>query len=158
MKNLRKSFFLLLFSTAAMQVAAQTGPPPERGEKIKAFRVAIFTQHLNLTSEEAQGFWPIYNEFVDRRDNLQRELRNDRQLDSMNDNEVEEHIRKYFEIRTRELDLEKDMNQRLRKVLPARKIAKIHGAERMFRESLVKKLQDARSKSMERRQPPRGGK
>lgn len=123
----------------------------EKGDKIKAYRVAVFTETLNLSSEEAQGFWPIYNEYLDKRESLQKELKMTRQIDGMNDNEVEDYVKKYFELRSKELDLEKDLTQRLRKVLPLRKIAKIPVAEREFREALVKRLQEARLKRMERR-------
>ncbi|MEI6411231.1 MAG: hypothetical protein WCR52_17720 [Bacteroidota bacterium] len=123
----------------------------ERGEKIKAYRVAIFTEVLNLTSDEAQGFWPIYNDYIDKRDDLHKELKATKQIDGMSDSEVEDYVKKYFELRGRELDLEKDLTQKLRKVLPVRKIAKIPVAEREFREALVKRLQEVRQKRMERR-------
>jgi hypothetical protein len=140
----------LMLCVGASTVSAQ--PKQEaRAEKIKAYRVAVFTEILNLSSEEAQGFWPIYNEYLDKRESLQKELKMTRQIDGMNDNEVEDYIKKYFELRNKELDLEKDLTQKLRKVLPLRKIAKIPVAEREFREALVQKLQEAREKRMERR-------
>jgi len=140
----------LLLCIGASTVSAQ--PKQEaRADKIKAYRVAVFTEILNLSSEEAQGFWPIYNEYLDKRESLQKELKMTRQIDGMNDNEVEDYIKKYFELRNKELDLEKDLTQKLRKVLPLRKIAKIPVAEREFREALVQKLQEAREKRMERR-------
>jgi hypothetical protein len=140
----------LLLCVGASTVSAQ--PKQEaRAEKIKAYRVAVFTEILNLSSEEAQGFWPIYNEYLDKRETLQKELKMTRQIDGMSDNEVEDYIKKYFELRNKELDLEKDLTQKLRKVLPLRKIAKIPVAEREFREALVQKLQEAREKRMERR-------
>ena len=140
----------LLLCVGASTVSAQ--PKQEaRAEKIKAYRVAVFTEILNLSSEEAQGYWPIYNEYLDKRESLQKELKMTRQIDGMNDNEVEDYIKKYFELRNKELDLEKDLTQKLRKVLPLRKIAKIPVAEREFREALVQKLQEAREKRMERR-------
>lgn len=124
--------------------------PDRRDERVRAFRVAIFTEVLRLTAEEAQGFWPVYNEYVDNRDKAHDELRPKKQLDAMNDNEVEEQIKRHFEMRQRELDLEKELFQKLRKVLPVRKIAKIPLAEREFRERLVAKLQEARAKRQER--------
>jgi hypothetical protein len=140
----------LMLCVGASTVSAQ--PKQEaRAEKIKAYRVAVFTEILNLSSEEAQDFWPIYNEYLDKRESLQKELKMTRQIDGMNDNEVEDYIKKYFELRNKELDLEKDLTQKLRKVLPLRKIAKIPVAEREFREALVQKLQEAREKRMERR-------
>jgi ribonucleotide reductase beta subunit family protein with ferritin-like domain len=140
----------LMLCVGASTVSAQ--PKQEaRADKIKAYRVAVFTEILNLSSEEAQDFWPIYNEYLDKRESLQKELKMTRQIDGMNDKEVEDYIKKYFELRNKELDLEKDLTQKLRKVLPLRKIAKIPVAEREFREALVQKLQEAREKRMERR-------
>ena len=104
----------LMLCVGASTVSAQ--PKKEaRAEKIKAYRVAVFTEILNLSSEEAQGFWPIYNEYLDKRESLQKELKMTRQIDGMNDNEVEDYIKKYFELRNKELDLEKDLTQKLRK-------------------------------------------
>lgn len=147
-----KHFFLIaLMSLAFFQVARAQPDPENRERKLAAYRVAIFTEVLNLSAEEAQGFWPIYNDYLDKREDLQRQLKPSKQIDGMSDNEVEEYVKKYFDLRTRELDLEKDVNQKLRKVLSVRKIAKIPVAEREFREALVKKLNDVRQKRQERR-------
>ena len=131
--------------------------PDRRDERLATFRAEVYTRVLRLTSEEAQGFWPAYNEFLDRRDQLQQELKSAKQEDQMSDAEVEEHIRKHFEKKQRELDLEKDLYQKLRKVLPLRKIAKIPLAEREFREALVKKLQENRQKRLQERPLRQGG-
>jgi hypothetical protein len=64
----------------------------------------------------------------------------------MTDAEVEEQIKRHFEKKQRELDLEKELYQKLRKVLPVRKIVKLPAAEREFREALVKRLQENRDK------------
>lgn len=135
-------------------VALWAQPDPDRrDERLKAYRVAIFTEVLQLNAEEAQGFWPVYNEYLDNRDKLQDDLKPKKQLDAMNDNEVEEQLKRHFEMRQRDLDLEKDLYQKLRAVLPLRKIAKIPNAERQFRERLLIKLQEARNKRQERPRP-----
>ncbi len=47
---------------------AQQQQSQNRGEHIENFRVAYISQHLNLTSEESQRFWPVYNAYrADRR-------------------------------------------------------------------------------------------
>ena len=141
--------------TAAMLlfgVALSAQPDPDRrDERIRSYRVAIFTEVLRLTSEEAQGFWPIYNEYMDNRDRAMDDLKPKKQMDTMNDNEVEDQIKRHFEMRQRELDLEKDLYQKVRKVLPARKVAKMPYAEREFRERLLTKVQEAKNKRKEDR-------
>jgi len=142
-------WIILLFSICSVAAVAQRGPEV-RDKKVQAYRVAVFTEVLNLTPSEAEGFWPVFNEYLDKREEIQAQLKPTAQVDGMNDNEVDEYVKKYFELRQRELDLEKDLGQRLRKVLPLRKIAKIPVAEREFREALLKKLQENRQKRMDR--------
>jgi hypothetical protein len=148
--------FALIFNASSGVAMAQVDPD-RRDERLAQFRAEVFSRVLRLSSEEAQGFWPLYNEFLDRRDQLQQEFKQIKQEDQMSDAEVEEHIKRYFERKQRDLDLEKELNQKLRKVLPLRKIAKIPFAEREFREALIKKLQENRQKRVqERRVGPRG--
>jgi hypothetical protein len=40
------------------------GPRPSK-ENVEALKVAFITRHLNLTSEEAQKFWPAYNAYFE---------------------------------------------------------------------------------------------
>jgi vacuolar-type H+-ATPase subunit I/STV1 len=147
-----KQVFLVGLLTGAAYILSAQPDPDQRENKVAAYRVAVFTEVLNLTPEEAQGFWPVYNDYIAKRQDIQRQLKPSRQIDGMNDPEVEDYVKKYFELRNRELDLEKDLNMKLRKVIPLRKIAKIPVAEREFRQSLVKKLGDVRQKRLEKMQ------
>jgi hypothetical protein len=144
-----QGWMLLLFIsiTAHAQV-----DPDQKEARLAAFRAEVFTRVLNLTPDEAQGFWPVYNEYADKREQVQQDLRPGKQLDQMSDAEVEEQIKRHFDLKQRELELEKEAYQKLRKVLPLRKVAKLPAAEREFRESLIKKLQEARERRQERQQ------
>jgi pyruvate/2-oxoacid:ferredoxin oxidoreductase beta subunit len=148
-----KQIFLiaLLIGAFAATTFAQD-KADERGRRVQALRIAVFTEVLNLTPAEAEGFWPIYNGYQDQREALQKQMRPSNQLDGMSDAEVEDYVKKHFELRQRELDLEKDLGQKLRKVLPLRKIAKIPIAERRFREDLVEKLRNNQEKRVQKRQ------
>lgn len=138
----RLFFIILIFSVLPALAQSQDN----MADRIKALRAEVYTRVLNLSSEEAEKFWPIFNEYADNKENLQKQLKAEGDLDGMNDQEVEEYVKKYFEIRQKEFDLEKDLVQKLRKVLPIRKIAKLPAAEREFRESLLKRLQELREK------------
>jgi hypothetical protein len=148
-----RHFLCTVLMVSVFGTLAQAQVDPEKREaRLAAFRAEVFTRVLNLTPEEAQNFWPIYNEFADRREQAQQDLRPGKQLDQMSDAEVEDQIKRHFEMKQRELDLEREAYQKLRKVLPLRKVAKLPMAEREFRESLVKKLQEARERKQERQQ------
>lgn len=129
-------------------------------EKIRAQRVAIYTDVLKLSAQEAEGFWPVYNQFLEDREKIQDEMKAIRR-DNLSDSEAEAQVKKHIELRQRELDLEKDLIQKLRKVISMQKIVKLPEAERQFRQTVLEKVKD---RAQERRQqnggqrPARGGK
>jgi len=148
---MKKLMLIAILVNVCTSMALAQIDPDKRDERLAAYRAEVYSRVLRLTGEEAQGFWPVYNDFLDRREQIQNEFNTTKQEDQMSDAEVEDLIRRHFEKKQRDLDLEKDLYQKLRKVLPARKIAKIPLAERDFRESLVKKLQENRRKRIQER-------
>jgi len=148
---MKRLFFILGLILSGSALWAQ---PENRDDRLKAYRIAIFTEVLALTPEEASGFWPVYNDYLDKREQMQEELRPKKKLELMSDNEVEDQVKRHFEMRQRDLDLEKDLYQKLRSVLSLRKIVKIPEAEREFREQLLIKLREARVKRQLQRDKP----
>ena len=148
---MKKLLLVAMIVNACLGIAMAQIDPDKRDDRLAAYRAEVYTRVLQLSAEEAQGFWPVYNDFLERRDQIQGEYKPGKQEDQMSDAEVEDLIKRHFEKKQRDLDLERDLYQKLRKVLPLRKIAKIPIAERDFRESLVKKLQENRQKRIQER-------
>src|SRR5674476_221315 len=42
-------------------------------EKLNNYKIGFFTKKLNLTSSEAEKFWPVYNEYQGQRNQIQLE-------------------------------------------------------------------------------------
>ena len=131
-------------------ILAQQGGEKLR-ERIRAQRVAIYTDVLKLSSQEAEGFWPIYNQFLEDKESINKEQKAIRR-DNLSDAEAESQVKKHIELRQRELDLEKDLIQKLRKVISMQKIVKLPEAERQFRQTVLEKVKE---KAKERRQDGR---
>ena len=51
------TFFIVVFITSSV-FSQKRG---ENKEKIKALKIAYLTEKLDLSSNEAEKFWPIYN-------------------------------------------------------------------------------------------------
>jgi hypothetical protein len=115
----------------------------QQGKRIEAMRIAFITQRLNLTSEEAQQFWPVFNQFSEKMQQI-KGTKMDAPLDEMSDADAEKMILTEFDKESRELELKKEYYQKLKKVLSVRKIAKLYRAERDFKNELVKYLKEAR--------------
>ncbi len=60
----------LKFIILALLISASLTAQDDRKEKIKALKVAHITQELELTAKQAQEFWPIYNVFESKMDEI----------------------------------------------------------------------------------------
>lgn len=119
---------------------------PKALEKINALRIAYLSEKLNLTTEQAEKFWPIYREFSDKRKELRRELLSARkQVKSDQNPEKDEALIKLgLELKQRELDLEKTYSERLLKVISAQQILSLRKAEGDFQQLIRDQIQQRR--------------
>lgn len=71
-----KKFLLTFLAIGCFVLSsfAQPGSKPSR-ERIDELRVAYLTEKLDLTVEEGQVFWPLYNEFQSERKELDHGMR-----------------------------------------------------------------------------------
>ena len=153
---MKTTILSLAFLLSGLWALAQhhPGPPPnkEARERMKAHKIAYITEKLDLTPEEAQVFWPVYNELETKLHELREANRPDRKKDpeTMTDAEVEKMVNQRFEFRQKELDLEKEYHEKYKQVLPTKKVAVLYKAEQGFRRDLLKKLQEKQKGSENR--------
>lgn len=153
---LKKNLVLLLISTSTFVFAQPGGNKPasdkkekqaEKRENIEAQRVAFITQELNLTPEEAQKFWPVYNQYTEKlqesRKKRRQEMKDSKEnIDEMSDKEVEKLVDEEIIERQKELDLQKEYHSKFKAILPIKKVAKLYRAEDKFKRVLLNKLKD----------------
>lgn len=145
-----KIIYLLLFiciSTSALN--AQN----KRHEKIKAYKTAHITQALDLTSAEAEKFWPIYNAHEEKmmvyRRTERREILEQLKgggIDDMSDTEANKLIDKAMELETTQLAERKSLINQLRTVLSPKKIIKLRKAEEDFKKQLLERYRERKNK------------
>ena len=115
------------------------------GERIKAFKTGYLTQELELSPEQAEKFWPLYNEYEDKMFELRFENRRQarEQISSMggpealSDEEAKAFLNRLFENEEKILSLKKDLYRSLEQVLPPSKLLKLHKAENDFNRRLL---------------------
>ncbi|MBK6343101.1 MAG: hypothetical protein IPF41_11075 [Flavobacteriales bacterium] len=130
----------------------------ERLREIKAQKTAYLTTKLRFTSEEAQQFWPIYNEIDEARDAIRRELRENmrparKQSDALTEAEAQQMLTKGLQIRQREFDLERSSIERFTKAIGPVKTVELFRAERDFQREVLRRLRER----MDERRDGRGG-
>ncbi len=124
-------------------VHLQAQPGPGRNhQRIEAMRVSFITTEMQLTPEEAEKFWPIYNEY---REKVKAIRQSGNELDKPVMDLSEEEARTFIEQRMdREeelMRLKREYYLRLREVVSARKLILLERAERKFKEQLLREMQ-----------------
>lgn len=120
---------------------------PSGQERIKAARIALITERLGLTPQQAEKFWPLYNEFTQEREALNRQLREARQgkeLRSMSEAESKKFMEFAIEVRERHLGLERDYSNRLLDIITAQQVLALRKAEQDFAEMIRMQIQRRR--------------
>ena len=123
----------------------------EKKEKVKALKVAYITEQLDLTKEEAQKFWPIYNAFDDK----QAELRHEKMraildrfepgnVDKLSEKEASTLLTQMEAVEESLFTLRKKFIKDLQGVLSAKKIVKLKKAEEDFNRTLLKQMKERR--------------
>jgi len=122
-----KKFILILFVLIGSfsGLRAQDGDDT-RAEKVQALKIAFITQKLQLTADEAQKFWPVYNQYDNEIKSLQLNNKNGPALEN------EEKL----------LNIRKKYKASFEKVIGPDKLNRLFNAERDFRDILIRRLQN----------------
>ena len=130
---------LTLNGTAAF---AQDKHKHERREHVEAAKVAYLTDKMALTPEQAQKFWPVYNEHEAKRRELVKGYRIDfrQDVDELTDQQVQARVNKFFDMKEKELALDKEYAEKYQKVISVKQLVKLYRGEREFTKMLLRRL------------------
>ena len=128
-------------------------------DRMDSYKIAFFTRRLNLTPAEAEKFWPLYNEYDNKRIKLQQEraatIRQVNQNENrMSDAELIKAADRLVALQVEEAALTEALHKRLKEILPPVKVLRVYQAENMFRNQLLNDLRENRDI---RREPLRPG-
>lgn len=151
MKLLKILPILVLFSS--LNFYAQGEKMKEKREQIRTMKVAFLTTELDLTSAEAEKFWPVYNAFEDK----QFELRHQKMgafIKKIKDGSVSQMTEKEASTFLNQMEsndeeifmLRKKLTATLRNILPASKILKLKKSEEDFNRKLLHQYRDRGNK------------
>ena len=141
--NLLNSKAILLVSailvstiTFAQKEATPPPPPPkedkgDRGdrhndkrENIETLKIGFLTKKLDLTSEEAQKFWPVYNAYRNDVEALQKNYAGQTSADQQ------------LDLEQKKLDLKKKYKPQFEAALGTEKLNLLYNLEHKFQEKL----------------------
>jgi len=112
-------------------------------EKINTLKVAFITEKLSLSSKEAQDFWPVYNEYQEKRNELRRknhtQIRDKiKDADALTEKEAENLLALHIQIEEDEEVLDTSFLKSVSKVITAKKTLLLLRSEEEFKRQLMK--------------------
>ena len=147
---MKNNLLLILALVPVMAFAQKTQKPdkPAR-ERVESMKIGFLTSQLELTPEEAQAFWPVYNKYSEELETLRKNRRESmaearKGIDELTDKELEKMVDSELAFRQAELDVLKKYHPQFKQVLPLKKVAKLYRAEEEFKRKLLEMLQERR--------------
>jgi len=116
-------------------------------KKVMVLKVSYITEKLNLTKQEAEKFWPIYNKFDKeryklyhgKRSTLKKEISEKGGIDNLSEKEAKTFAKKMLAVERSYYDANVKYQEELSRVIPYKKILKLHIVERDFTRRMFKR-------------------
>jgi len=147
----------ILNGAVTLLLCSLTGPlfaqSQEQIDRFNEERRTYFTKELELTDAECKAFFPLYEDFQNRKMKLVEDERNTwsyayNNAENLSEEEIQETLKKAYSLKEQQLQLEKEYYQeKFLKALPAKKVLSLGKVEFDFRRYLLHKLRDERNDS-----------
>jgi hypothetical protein len=142
MKKLLPIIFIFLFASF---LGAQT--KQDTRDNVNAAKVAFISEKMKLTPAEAEKFWPVYNEYEQKKENIRKERikarkKFEKDEKTLTEKETEALIDTEVDCYDKEAEVTKERHKQFKKIFTMKKIAMLYKAEEDFKKELIKKACD----------------
>lgn len=136
----------MMFS-ALWPVSAQSDDRDQHRERIKSLKTAFITQELNLSKKVAQEFWPIYNEYEAKVQEIRRrEHRDLPNMECISESEAEEMLKELVDLEKQDYILKQQLFRDLRQFFSSHQIIKLQKLEDEFHKKLIKEYRSRKER------------
>jgi hypothetical protein len=105
--------------------------------KIQSIKMDYLSDNMHLTSDEADRFWPVYNQY-------QRELSlvmHQKRQNMLNSNKnPQDIVNDNLDYDSKILNIKKHYKDEFARILPSDKLAQFYKSERSFNDEMIKRL------------------
>ena len=145
----KNTAFLLSIILVSSFTFAQNELFKNKKDQVKTLKIGYITNELDLTADEATKFWPLFNAFEDRQQEIrQQKLKNylaqldNETVNSLTEKEAQTLLNQLENTEEDLFQLRKKFVLNLKNVLPAVKILKLKKAETQFSKRLLQQYRN----------------
>lgn len=132
---MKKSIYSILILIFFSQMAFAQGQGSFDKEKLKDARIAFITDRLDLSSQQAEKFWPIFNKYSESREaNLRKmaSLNPRKEEGEISDSQAKTMITERFKLQRQMVADEEKFVQEVSSVISYSQILQLNGIARDF--------------------------
>lgn len=125
----------------------------EMRDRINALSIAHITKELDLTTKEAEKFWPLYNQVKDERSRLERGKKSlmnklESEFETMSESQALSYVDQMVALDQKIVATNLDYNhEEIIKVIGAKRFLKLKKAELDFRRKMIKEYRDRKRRN-----------
>lgn len=148
--KLKNQMSILLIFTMCLSVTLSAQRPnlsrnnPQRPnvERVKAVRVALLTQKMSLSTEEAEKFWPVYNDYEKEQKKIREKFQPNKNIMALDDASVEKHLLGLLDMEEELVKMKKKYYQNFSEIIGYRKVAILAKSDREFYLAMIERLKN----------------
>ncbi len=142
---------LMLYTSLTFAQGHRRELSPEMRAKFEAQKISYITQQLEISPEEAQLFWPLYNEMKKKKDLFHQEfrqlftkLRHD--SDNLSEKELTKISDRIADLKVDKAKMQREYHYKFKKVLSTNQILDLYMADKEFQNMLLRRIKGDRQK------------
>lgn len=121
-------------------------------DKIKTLKIAYLTEKLNLTSKEAQTFWPIYNDYQEEKQKLRNKgsvkiISKIKDADNVSEKDAAQLLDKVILYEVEENKIFENFIAKITKVISSKKTLVLLRSEEDFKRQLIRQYHEKNKKN-----------
>lgn len=145
---LRNSILTIVVALFSFYGISQNGDARQtKKDKIEQLKIAYITQELDLSTDEAEKFWPVYN---DMNDALKAEKKSRRtkvkelkeNFETLTEDQIKKKTIAILDSEIKEATLKKEHTEKIAKIIGYKKAVQLLNVEKQFKQELLKKLNE----------------
>ncbi len=133
----------VIVAATSFTAYAENHPKENWREKVKLEKIAFLTMEMDLTPEEAQAFWPLYNQAETAREKANEALfeayreMSKSVKESKSEKELKSLLDKWLEAKETSGAIDAEYTAKYRRVISEEKVVKLYIGEEKFRRQQI---------------------
>ena len=109
-------------------------------QKIRTYKVAFLTEKLQLTPEESEQFWPVYNEMDQKLKIIRTKYMEPASTKTLTEEQAQANLNAMLSMERQLIKTRESYYNRMASIISYRRVITLVAAERAFQEELLKEL------------------